>query len=285
MASTQIFQLAALKILDRQTKKVLHRGRVTGNFSYSITPEIMQQNTGSSFYPIEAEVSTIAGEATMSINEYDSSLLKLVAPSSAVVNAVTAGLVSDVKNIGSASIFGTSSPVTAIAITTGATVKSGYYRLEATDVATKKFNLIAITSTDLISSDYSDFPNDIVEEVTFTTASTALSIGVTLTNITTALTGVSDGDAITFRVFKPGAESHTQSIGENSVFFNHYQINALSRKIGDGRWTELELYRCLISGPAFMFGTEFSTSELQVRTLFDENEGTVGRFIDFKEFV
>lgn len=285
--NTKIFKFQALKLMDYDTWDLLANIRAAGSATFNFSPELAEQMSGPSFYPIETEVSTIATEASLNIGEYGSRLLKALMDTDNTDQAITTGLVTTPENLKGKSVVGSGSGlITALAKNSDATkMRSGFYRLKIKDITSFKVDVIAITSPDLTFSEYENFQEGLVKEVTMTAGGAIdLGIGVNATGAATLSgTGLADGDSALFRVYAPGAEAYEAKIGQLGQRIPKVKVACLSRTMSDGRWFELIADNAIFPGLNMPFSDEFAANEITGKLIFDPNVQRVARVYAYKK--
>ena len=285
MKNTRIFKFSALSIMDLKYNNI-HTAEAAGSISLNLAPEIMEQKSGPSNYPIEAEVGGYSSEIAINIADYDSDLIDALLGTTKVSNNVASGLITDQENFGSADVVASAGDAIAtLALSNTLTdIKSGLYKIVIDDISTGAASLIALSSNDLKVEDYADYDNRIVTSFTITDAAViSLGNGVTATAAASVdLTGFENGDGYVFRVLASGEDSNSISVGNIVERVPHVKLLALSREIENGRWFEILIHRCLLSGVNFNFADTFAQNDITGRAIYDPSMGNLARITDFR---
>lgn len=277
--NAKIFKFQELALFNYSDYRLIRSFKAAGSAEFNFSPELVEQMSGPSFFPIETEVSTITTEGILNIGEYGSQVLEALMDASVTDNSVSSGLVTVPRNIGTGTLFNSASASTSInAVALGATPRAGQYRIEVTGASEITVN--AIYSPSLARADYSDELNGIVEVVTLTAGTTSnLSIGVDVTAAATLTLNM--GDSFIIDVFESGHDSYTAEIGQENLVIPKVKLACLSRNMSDGRWGALFLHNCIFPGLNLKFIDEFSANEITGKLIFDPVERSVGRWTAF----
>ena len=281
--SPKIFKFSDLNVMDYTSKKSAYRGEAVGDITFAMGPEIMEQRTGPSNFPIEAEVGSFNSEVSVACMDYNPELLEVIGAMGNVVNSVSGGLVTEIVNQVGEVYAPTGKLITALALDTDTSkIRSGLYRVEYEGAGV--ISVYAITSIDLQFSEYLDYKTRKVGTGTIANAASLdLGMGVKATCASTVtLADAAIGDSFTFRAFAPGVESNTLEIGNPKNIVPKVSLSVLGRRIEDGRWSELFLERVLLSGFNAAFVQEFGQNEITGRGLYDHTAGRVGAFYTFR---
>lgn len=273
VANAKIFKFQALKLIDYNSYEILERIQAAGSAVFNFSPELAEQMSGPSLYPIETEVSTISTEATLNIGEYGSRILEVLMGAKSTDQAVADGLVTTPINVKGELVKASSGKaLTGLTLATDKSkIKAGFFRLKLKDKTAKTVEVIAYSSPNLTPSEYEDFGSSIVKTVTLVNAgSLDLGIGVTGTAAATVdLSAMEDGDSTTFRVFRPGSEAYVADLGQAGQRIPKTKILCLGRTMSDGRWFEFFAENCIFPGLNFNFADEFSANEVTGKMIFD----------------
>ena len=282
MGAPKIFKLSDFSIIRRSDKQHIYSSKAVGSVTYTQGPEIMEQRTGPSNFPVEAAVGSFSSECAINLGDYDPELLEVIGNLRTITNSVSAGLITEALNFKGEVLSSSGNVILSLAL--GTDVKSGWYRLVIKDIAAKTADLFALSSPDLLPSQYNDFNSRLVSTITLAdNMAVDLGIGVNAqTAVTVDLTNEEVGNGFTFRVFASGRKAATSVIGERVPVTETVTINCLGRKIEDGRWSELVLDRVLLSGVNYNFGDEFSANEVTGRGLYDDTTHRVGQFYTYE---
>ena len=270
--NAKIFKFQALKFFDYNTWDLIISIKSAGSAVFNFSPELAEQMSGPSLFPIETEVSTISTEGTLNIGEYGSEIMKALLDAQITIPTITAGDVDVPRNIKGSLFDATGSGVISITkSTTASAIKSGFFRVRLLDLTAKTVEVIALSSPDLSPSNYQDYSKLLVETVTLADdSSNDLAMGVSIKTATTlTLTGMAVGDSFIFRTFAAGSEAYTAKLGQLGTKIPKVRVSALSRVMSDGRWFELFGHNCLFPGANFNFGDEFSSNEVTGKLIFD----------------
>ncbi len=271
--NAKIFKFQALKLFDYITWDQLVSIRAAGSAVFNFSPELAEQMSGPSFYPIETEVSTIATEGTLNIGEYGSDIMKALMDADITeINPGATGAIDSPRNLKGSLFMLAGDGIVSVALSTiPMDIKSGLYRIRIANTTTGLAEVIAISSPDLVPSDYDNFLDSLVTTVTIADgASLDLGNGVTATCASTVdLSTFEVGDSFLLRVTAPGSEAYTARLGQVGQAIPKVRAVCLSRTMSDGRWFELVAQNCIFPGVNLNFGDEFAANEITGKMIFD----------------
>ena len=282
----KIHNFQACKILDYNTYEVINSFKAAGEVVFNFNAELVEQMSGPSFAPIETEVNRFTTDATLKIGEYGREVLNSIVGSTNQEYAITNGLIADTENRVGSLVLSGNALINSLALSTTLTnIKSGLYRLVVTDATAGTVQVQALSSPDLLVSEYSNFDTSLVTTVTIASGATLdLGIGVNAVCASTVtLSGLTNGDATTFRVFSPGQEAESSSIGSLDTRVPKVKILVLSRNFSDQRWSEILLENAIFPSAQFMFTDEISQNEITGKAIFDDTTKQVASFLSYRK--
>lgn len=280
MAREKIFKFQNLKILRYSDYKELANIRTAASVSFNLNPELAEQMTGPSLFPIETEVSTVGTEASINIGEYSREVMSVLMGADSTVQEATSGHLATPTNVKGTGLFLASGGgiISATLDSDTSKIRSGLYRVSIPDGSANNIEVHALSSPELAASEYEDFSKSLVKKLEMADGKALeTGIGVTLTCAgTVALDNISSDDAFIFRVYSPSVEAFESKIGQTGLQIPKVKIITTSRRLSDGRWFEVLWHNCIFPGLNFNFADEFSANEVTGKIIFDETTGRLG---------
>ena len=294
--SPVIFKFSEINILNYLTEDVIGHVTVAGQANFSFSPELAEQMSGPSNFPIETEVSTIGTEGSITFRNYEPKVLEILMGAATTDNTMIpdAGQVTEVREFGSVPIIaasGTGAILSGIDPKTGDDdkVKAGVYRFEIVGDA-GEWELKSIGSVDLTRNDFAseeDFTARIVARGTLPITGDqdnkkldfgASGVEAQVLAAFTAQAADNKGRTLTFRVIPPGRRFFTSSIGQEGLVIPKVKIRTLSRRVSDGRWGEFYAFNAIFPGLNVAFGDDFSENEISGKLIYDSTARKVADF-------
>ena len=249
--------------------------------TFNVTPEWVKQLSGNSLFPVENEVGSFNSECTLNVGEYGKDLLDIVLGAKSKSHDIAAAKISQQKNIKGTTLL-SAKGITIIEIKgTGEETKSGFYKFILSDKANKKVQIYAITSPDLIATDYTTPSTGYIKEITIGDGDAKSDTGLGITWSAAAavdLDDAEDGDYFIARVFAKGTGAFSAEIGRLDLEIPEVKVACISKTISRGRWVEVIFHRCTFAGSNIMFGDEFANTDITGTALFDSTVGMVGEY-------
>jgi len=274
------FGVHSVTLYNRTTKVPIVIAKVIGECTVSFEAEMVDLMGGSNNYLWDTEVGNITSDISMTLKEYDGSMMEIFLGGSLTENSAEAtGSIDYQTNEVGTSIFNGSNGIT-VAITSGdsADLKEGYYTIKATGAGAA--TVYCMSDVDFQRGVDVTYTDDTLAVFTIDVSSASdvqASWGLTFTkNGTPSFT---TNDSAIFYVRKPNSSSIELDFGQSGAEFTNVGVILFGQKKSDGTITSLELYNVKGAGFPINFSEKaWSEASVTMKALYDSTENKIGTY-------
>jgi hypothetical protein len=274
------FGVHSVTLYNRTTKVPIAIAKVIGECTVNLEAELVDLMGGSNQYIWDTEVGTINSEISMTLREYEGSLMEVFLGGTLTENAAEAtGAIDYQENVVGSSILDGSNGIT-VELTAGdsADLKEGLYVIKATAPAAA--TVYCMSDVDFQNGTDTTYTSDDLDVFTINVAAgddVQASWGLTFgKNGTPAFT---TDDTAEFYIRKPNTGSIELEFGQSGAEFTEVGVILFGQKLSDGTITSLELFKVKAAGMPISFNEKaWSEASVNLKAIYDSSENAIGVF-------
>ena len=271
------FGVHSVTFYNRTTKVPIAIAKVIGECTLPLEAELIDLMGGSNNYVWDTEVGTISSDLSMTLREYEGSIMEVLLGGSLTTNAAeaTGAIDSQENQVGTSILSDTNGLTVSVTVGDSADLKEGMYVIKATAAAAA--NLYCMSDVDFQNGTDIEYTDDtlLIDTINASSTDVLAELGLTFT-LAGSASFVTDDTAI-FYVRKPNTSSIELDFGQTGSEFSNVGVILTGQKKADGSITSLELYNVKGAGMPMGFNEKaWSEASVTMKAIYDSTENKIG---------